>query len=67
MAHFVAFVISFQKIIPSKNSTWGGGEQGLLVAQGLIDYIEKMDNHASRVIPLCFSSPKSIKFELSVL
>ena len=31
MAYFVAFFISFQKIIPSK---WGG--QGLLVAQGLL-------------------------------
>ena len=33
MAHFVAFFISFQKIIPSKIPP--GGEQGLLVAQGL--------------------------------
>ena len=35
MAHFVAFFISFQKIIPSKIPPGGGGEQGLLVAQGL--------------------------------
>ena len=35
MAHFVAFSISFQKIIPSKIPP-GGGEQGLLVAQGLL-------------------------------
>ena len=33
MAHFVAFFISFQKIIPSKIPLGG---QGLLVAQGLI-------------------------------
>ena len=35
MAHFVAFFISFQKIIPSKIPPGGGGGQGLLVALGL--------------------------------
>ena len=35
MAHFVAFFISFQKIIPSKIPPGGGGGQGLLVAPGL--------------------------------
>ena len=30
MAHFVAFFISFQKIIPSKIPPWGGGGTGVI-------------------------------------